>query len=563
MATPRTRRQPIRLYGGAITITAPTDARPYWRVNHKDVTTGRTRNLNGGKSLDSAKARAAEIMGDDPRTASEAPTLAAAYEEWSKTTAWGDRSRDNYRYQFGHLAPLHALPISALRPLDLARLPTHQLSYQNAQKIRTILRGVLTYAAPWITGTPEDYARAVRLPRAPANRVRRVTSATAAPSLAYANNLLRLAYSPHTPEADAIYESVQRHKNDGFTYAPATNAFADTSALHDSPIVRAGLPRAITDAHLRGAPAHYKNRDEHTAAQRAEIAQINRDTAAAFALGIGAGLRIGEILGLRMSHFLTTDDVIPLYYLNPIEQWEHINRAWTGFICVDTQASQQSKGKIIISAPKMNRVRTASLPPFLPANRFEKLRIPSQTTLTRTEALDLWDQHGTAPLRAIVIDRLAEIAARATESITEAEWHTTRATHTHNALIFPTRSRARTGRDGQPSALPAPDYYGLTTPCPITHGGYHSQAGWAKRANELFDYTSDLMEEAPPRPHDAKARIGYTHHNLRHFAISMRLYDGQDAASVAQEMGHKNAAFTYERYAWAIRANQRPYEFGA
>ncbi|MEI3777432.1 hypothetical protein V1463_01315 [Micrococcus yunnanensis] len=558
----RTRRPAIKLYGGRISINAPTESKPYYRVNHRDSVTGKTHNYNGAKTLDEAKALAASLVGDDTRTVTDSPTLAAAYEQWAASTAWTDRSRDNYRYQFGHLAPLHDLPISALRPLDLARIPSHTLSYQNAQKLRTIVRGLLNYAAPWVEGNPMDYAQAIRLPRPPANRTTRAASDTAAPSLAYANNLLRLCFNPHTRAADDIYETLQREKYSGFTYVPAPS-FADTSALHDADLFRAGLPRAITDQHMRGTPKHYKNLEAHTARQRDEIAQINRDTAAAFALGIGAGLRIGEILGLRMNHLLTMDDIIPLYYLTPEQQWEHINDAWNGFIRVDTQASQQSKGKIIVSAPKMRRTRIASLPPFLPANRFKKLAIPSQTAISRTEALTLWDDHGTAPLRAIVIDRLASIATLATGNTTEEEWHTSRATDTLNALLFPTRSPARRGRDGQPSAIPDPAYYGITSPCPITRGGYYSQAGWAKRSNELFDYTSDLMEEAPPAPRGATSRTGYTHHSLRHFAISMRLYDGQDAASVAKEMGHKNAAFTYERYAWAIKANQPAYTFTA
>lgn len=60
------------------------------------------------------------------------------------------------------------------------------------------------------------------------------------------------------------------------------------------------------------------------------------------------------------------------------------------------------------------------------------------------------------------------------------------------------------------------------------------------------------MHEYPEHRIHAKARKGWTHHGLRHWAVSSRLKAGVPLPLIAKEMGHKDSAFTLERYGHVV-----------
>lgn len=83
-------------------------------------------------------------------------------------------------------------------------------------------------------------------------------------------------------------------------------------------------------------------------------------------------------------------------------------------------------------------------------------------------------------------------------------------------------------------------------------GTYQSSTNLAVRyMNPLYDYVSEEMGGYYPahRQNKLSGRRGWTHHGLRHYAISSWLASPLVSLPKASEMaGHTNVGFTLQRY---------------
>lgn len=78
-------RKSIKILNGRANALPPTEKFPRWRVIWTDPVTGKRRQTSGGDSLDSAKAKAAEILGDyvpDSESGVRPPTFDECFHSW-------------------------------------------------------------------------------------------------------------------------------------------------------------------------------------------------------------------------------------------------------------------------------------------------------------------------------------------------------------------------------------------------------------------------------------------------------------------------------------------------
>ena len=126
-------------------------------------------------------------------------------------------------------------------------------------------------------------------------------------------------------------------------------------------------------------------------------------------------------------------------------------------------------------------------------------------------------------------------------------------------LLFPTRNKARnTNHVLHSEKWP---YSARIVP---SDGTYQSQSNFANRwSNPLYDYVAEQYNKWPQHRVNTTTRRGWTHHGLRHFAVSWRLQTGTPLPLIASEVGHKNSAFTLQRYGHVMTQDldTRGYEF--
>lgn len=79
-------------------------------------------------------------------------------------------------------------------------------------------------------------------------------------------------------------------------------------------------------------------------------------------------------------------------------------------------------------------------------------------------------------------------------------------------------------------------------------GTYQGQSNYAQDVNPLYDFVADQFNEYPEHRTNASERKGWTHHGLRHWAVSSRIHAGVPFPLIAAEMGHADSAFTLARY---------------
>lgn len=546
------RRPSIQILDGAATLNRPTKARPYWRINYNDPITGKQRTLSGGASQQEAEAKAAEIFGHYVPSSKrgDAPIFTKVVDGWidSCRHRWSSRTPAAYEYIMKRYVDVFGdVPINKISPSMISSVKIDHLSRGQQMKVRTVVRGVFTHAQSWLAADPEDFAKAVHVIGSKSDAPRREVSRGDIPPLAYIHNLLLTCYhsaqSPDELPEGCAFDSLTGHKVGGRT--PKTGFHVQ----HGDVIYRQGVPSDFIDKHKRGRPKHYGNSDEQLRGVVDEAASIFRRYALCIALGAGAGLRIGEVLALRVHHLLTVEQCRML-----IEWWDEDKDAyqqvaecgWRGGIRVEEQVSKTSKGVLAVSLPKMNKTRHAHLPAFLPGRGWKYAHTESNLyEMPREEAWSLF-MDGYAPLAMMVFDRLAEIvsviAARyqyegeLMESVEELR----------ACLLFPTRNPLRSEFD-KPI-----NWHGITRSDPITGGGYIGSDNWSRAINPVYDYVSSMMNSYPLHRIGSTKRSGWTHHGLRHFAISSRLKAGQPVASVADEFGHEHAGFTLDRYAHTI-----------
>jgi hypothetical protein len=113
-------------------------------------------------------------------------------------------------------------------------------------------------------------------------------------------------------------------------------------------------------------------------------------------------------------------------------------------------------------------------------------------------------------------------------------------------LLFPTRNPVRPGRVMQP--VQVDPSWNDSVQIAAGSGSYMSQTNYAKIANPVYDYVGELFGSFPKHRTNVAGRKGWTHHGLRHWAVSSRIKAGVPLPVIAQEMGNKDGWFTMQRY---------------
>jgi hypothetical protein len=539
-----------------------------------DRATGKRKTTTGGKTREGAEAKARALSGEFVegwKHGDHPPTVQEAVDLWlaANRSEWSSRTYDAYYYFAKKLTDLYAdRLITRISPVDMSKLDLSQHSRGQQEKARTLVRGIFRHSSGWISSErASQLASGIVLSGTSAGkrnpRVERgdiPSSPLVAALIITAHHTLQVGPldDPERTSIDQTTGAKTRHAagNAGMRTGSARLARGMGKPDPDGQQFRDGLPQEITDRHRRGIPKHYANPEQRRSNETSELATRYRQIGLATALGAGGGLRIGELLALRVRHFLDTDEIVHAF----ATMWDRTRSGYRGGLEVSEQASQASRGKIWVTGTKgAAKSRTVHLPAFLPSwNGFSvgthqqqiagvapRLADPSVSLWEATddEAVQLW-RHGFTPLGYLLWDRLWELwndPAISRLSIPR------RAAECRELLLFPTRNRARPSRDGEPSVQTDPSWRSSVRIVEGT-GSYQAQSNWAKLTNPVYDFVAEEFAEWPKHRTNVTTRNGWTHHGLRHWAVSSRLQAGVALPVIAREMGHSDSSFTLERY---------------
>ncbi|MGW9717815.1 integrase [Micrococcus aloeverae] len=567
---PRRRRPPITLYDGLVTLNAPTGDRSTWRVNVKTPTGWK--NYSGGKTETDARNKAEHLLGGHVAgyvaTGQRTPTFAATADEWLaiKRSTVKSSTADRYHYVAREWSKaLGDIELRSLSPAHIRAVDLSHLSREAQNTRRTVLKGILEQGAVWLREAPAHYVRSVHRDSDKGTRDERRVDPRQVPSLPYVNNVLTALYW-------TMDESIDQHgqgAHDRDHQWATLTAIEGGTAHYTQPYwYRHGLPADLANLKRRGTPKHYRNHEARQERENREIRSLHRRLALVVALGAGAGLRIGEVLALRIRHLMTERavfeacaiaDTVRRGMLPPEMLWTHLNQHLTGSIHITEQASQASRGKVRVTLPKSSRTRTAWLPQFLPRTDFSDVRLGRPIdTFTREDYLTVWEQQDAAPLRLFLVDRLHEIFTAWAQQAEDA--FTAMSSTISETMLFPTRNRPRKTKDGLPNAVASETWAHYSGPDTLTGGTYQTTSNFTREMNYVYDYMSKMMSETPPAA-QSRARRGYSHHSLRHLAISLRVQKGQPMTEIADEFGHADAGFTLTRYSHVIHQRSAGFEF--
>lgn len=571
------RRKSIPILHGRASVTPPSASYKSWRIIWDDPVTHKRRMTSGGATLEEAELKAASLLGDYvPAHANRSitpPTLQEVFDDWvdANRHRWSSRTVDNYSYLAGRfLKPFGAHAITTISPASLRSVSVSDLSRGQQEKVRTLVRGTFTHAAAWLKTDAESFAKAVPLSGTRASGRSEQVSRGDIPSAKLVASFITTAY--HTAQLGPLDDddvqldtltgektrgSIKMEVAAGLGYTEPTNrAFID------------GLPLEIVESMRRGVPRHYKELEKRRRDETRELAERFRQIALVTALGAGGTLRIGEVLALRVRHFLTVPEVTRSFALM---QPPREKTGYRGRVEVQEQASQASKGKIWLTAPKGGRERTVHLPAFLPnwlghGVGTHRLQVAQVVPRFRDESISLWEatddevtalwRAGFTPLGWMLWRRLEDLWD--SPILNAHRSPQTKIRDYRDLLLFPTRNRARSS-----STVQWEDNWPHDVRIVEGDGTYQAQSNFAKLTNPLYDYVADAYGEYPAHRRNAKTRQGWTHHGLRHFAASSRIAAGTPLPLIAREMGHSDGGFTLRRYGHVMGAGIDPvgYEF--
>lgn len=587
-----TRRAGTSILGGRATLYTPTGAKSY-RVALLDPVT-RTRRVLSATSRKAAEEKARAALGDWDEEAevkrSDAPTVAQAVESWieANSSRWVARTVEVYRYRAAALRPIAEARVTAVKPGDLRGI-ADGLSREQAKRLRTVVRGTFDAVEKWTGRDGRVYAEAVRIPGTASDDAPRQVERAVIPSTQWITGTIDCLYSTcqiHPARArlgETLNVVTGEHVHQGLE-----DLNADPWFLGES--LTLGAPLSLIDSMRRGIPKHYSDPEGRRREETAELASRFRQIALITALGAAGALRIGEVLALRPRHLfgLTLDqntarlvamgmgnvltrEVLDGYELHGTEEMGgRLLPGYRGRVQVVEQVSPLSTGRMAISAPKMGRSREVWLSPLLyPAwdtsNRSLRQLLADTTapsadafsfelfapddvnaslwTMTERDAVQLW-RAGYIPLPYLLHDRLRELWVETGGDI--RKWW--------NCLLFPTRNAAR--RRGEGPLFPERWPYAKEAP----NGAFQPPSNLSYRyISPVYDYVSEVLDQWPgykgnPQRHntDKPPRRGFTHHALRHWAISQWLGRGTPVSMVTRQAGHKDEAFTLSRYSWAL-----------
>lgn len=644
----RKNRKSIPILNGRATMTAPTASTPYWRPRWKDPKTGKMKGTRC-KTQEAAILAARKGLGDyiSSTPGAKPPTFEEAFYEWSvlKGSAWTEGTREGLTSMYKkHLAgPLGLKPVTSITQSDIRNIALPTLNNERQRKIKGIIKGVMQNVERW-TGNEASFYASNLIISAPAVKGRNPkVDERDIPSGKYIADIITAAYSTMsiTPLDDAMpgqrkdkpttidpltgkKTSSARQAARFFGEAPdAFDAIEDITPLDAR--IRLGLPVDEEDAKERSAqmpmeqtrhipvyagdirrsiPPHLHNQEQRKRDEVVACAERFRMTGLAFALSAAGGLRVGEMLPLRVAHFLTKEQAAHMFVSSIIIHNDTRNVLIDGKLVPSSTgvyAARRAEGKTgtfpvwdsredfnglvhvqeqitqsgtisMIRPPKggNGKERIVHLPYFLPhweyiANRrHHSMReeighiVPrfkrqpedasnvSFWTCTDEEAGLLWAK-GYIPVGWLLLERFRELWN--SPALAEIPPRS-RITEFRRMLLFPARTRPRKTKDGTSAFRPVP---GWTHDTGFVEGtcGYMTEANMVERSlNPIFDYVSANTSEYPQhRINSQHKRKGWTYHGLRHFAATSRIQAGVPIPEVSAELGHKNASFTLDRYA--------------
>lgn len=565
----------IKVRGTEATIYQPTETHRWWKVAYIDRATGKRRTTSGGHTQEEAETKARRLSGqyvEGWKSGGIAPTLQEAVDLWlaANRSNWSSRTYDHYSYFAQKFTALYGTrPIDRITPIDISKVDLTGQSRGQQEKARTLLRGILGHSSAWMPDKKiiENIVRGITLSGNSGGKRNPRVSRGDIPSSQYIAATIITAYhtlqlgpfnDPEWSSIDAV-SGKKRRRTGSMKLHPALGM---ATPLDDA--FKDGLTLEIANSHRRGIPKHYSNPDDRRKDETLELAARYRQIGLATALGAGGGLRIGEVLALRVRHFLSPTQVALIgskdWRLGADYYGGNPELAFRGVLDVSEQASQASRGKVWITGTKGNtKSRTVHLPAFLPnwngfgisthrpqiASVIPRFADPAVSLwdATEEEALTLW-KHGFTPLGFLVWQRLHELWQHpAIKHLPLGP----RAKEYRQLLLFPTRNKARKGRDGLPNVQTDP---GWRKSIRIVEGDgtYQAQSNYATHTNPLYDYVEEQFDESPEHRTNAEGRKGWTHHGFRHWAVSSRIQAGVPLPLIAKEMGHSDSAFTLERY---------------
>lgn len=571
--TTRARRESIKVADGLASLILPSAKRRTWQVFFNDPVTGKRRSVSGGHSREEAENRAYEVLGfyvpEHLRKDGACPTLADCWESWldQNQDRLNTRSVDNYKHTAKRLLdPLGEVEIRELSPTRIRQIDVSDLSINQQRKVRTILRHSLSVNERWLkTFSLDELVSAVRLHAHKTSDGRNASVPRGSiPPMHWLGQVVQSALLSFAPMFDSPLGELEFHP----------------------------LPQEFFDKRVASVPPQVKkNRKMLETRSRERTLMMLRQWATMVVLAANSGMRIGELLGLRVANLIDENtlynDVSRLEMLNlnmdtyysDLDDYLPPEAApaflyYRGKIFVEEQASQAGRGKTVVGAPKHNSSRAVWVSPVMfgcpwsditgepefqratdkalwvlgrVTNPIISITTPQELWfMSQYEATALW-MNGIIPVAYLLRQHLMWLLRRY-ESIEAIDDDADRTKAFSQLLVFPTISKARTGRDGLPNVLYEANRY--KTPIPRGTNGYQSTCNLAARwTNFIFDHASEITDEWPVHRQGLDTRRGFSFHALRHYAISQMLRTPNISLPMASKLaGHSNIDFTLRRY---------------
>lgn len=578
------KQRAIFILQGRAKLFQPTSSHPTWRVVWNDPITGRRMQTSGGRTRETAEATAAERLGDwvdrPEASALAVPTVQEAWDSWKTEHGFKLSSRTIGQYDAlarKFLDIVGTLPVTAVTPRMLASVDLKGMARDRQLSVRRIVGYAFGMVDKWTTRDINTYMNAIRITGRGGSTRQRPVSRGDIPSPKFVTACINTAYSTcQISPLDTEGTIINPITGDKKYKIRKIEIPAPAIREPDSMTFISGMPDdRLQGLARRNIPPQYQNRLERQQKQTERIAQMYRNVGLSIALGAGGGLRLGEVLGLRVRHILSKEQALLAYFAQHRDDTGHIRGAynmyqpktrqlaWTGEIRIVEQIGMGEHSQKWITRPKMGRTRTVHLPAFLPkwTNLTADLRtqIASYVPRFNDTAVSLWEatddeaerlwREGFVPLGYLLWHRLDELWASVLHPEGKQGLHKDRTPGDvledfMNLLIVPTPTKPSKRRtihieDGWPydeSIVPG-------------HGGHFQPANYLRvYLNPLLDYVSESLQEYPEHRVNARTRKGWSFHGFRHYAVSTRIIAGVPLVVIAREMGHANPAFTLQRY---------------
>ncbi|WP_190972609.1 tyrosine-type recombinase/integrase [Bifidobacterium tissieri] len=626
------RRKPTRVLTGELEDGAeaylyePTAGNGRWRIRwtNEDGSKGNVTGTSREGVLQSAREKLGLV-----KPVPKLPTFNEAFETWvrsGKHSAWVSGTTNSNRAAAKRIMAaiggkrIDEVQLEDIRRIDLRQADGTPLSDNQQKRVRSLVRRVFDYCHDTY-GTPGGriYADEVQVTSNWDRGVASVKSISKdmVPHEEWVASLITLTASTmnvtplderldakrSTPDARCVtgVDPVTGDKTRTQPWEEPLHGAASITPIDDD-VVR-GLPRDMRGK-PRGVPHLTVDVDGYLARQNEELAARYRLWAAWFAMGAGAGTRIGEQSALRVRHLLDPKQVAFLFQTAHIQHWDEETdrllrednnlpvterRGWYGTIDVVEQYTQ-SGSRNILTRPKMNnetddKSRVIHMPYYLPSwrtanpngdqrdqiaahiprfarNDTDPTRNASFWTSTREEVGILWEA-GYTPIGWLVLQRLIDAWNDPNLDRVSHGVPSLKLRHYRDMLLYPTRFPARRDTvDKFKARMPATWKTGIDI-IPGT-GWYMSHSNIEQDTNPIMDYTSALLatkigEERAYPPYQRYAhshrrkdgtppRRGWTHHSLRHYMATSRINHGGNLTLIAKELGHRSIDVTIRTY---------------